>query len=584
MLPSPDRTQQPHRAGSFRTVCSLRFLAASAGLLFLASAVLALRPRLHAHNPRVLYGVAHLPAAFLYSALIATAVAFYLPLLQRRARSLTTPFAIGSIVAAACLLWLPVVHASRLSADDWFLVMAASIRHSLAVRPWLAWSAVDTVDGNFRPLGTIVYLNHGFSLFGFYAGLLLVTLAATLLFFLAQRFGASRRLALCAALIFVSRDLLYGPVVWLCSLGDQLVIVAGAGCILLLLGSLHATPRRAVLCHLGAFLCLLIALLSKQSAYCIPCLALLTLTLRPGQQRLAATARPWIVAILTTAVYSATTLGVFLHARQLAAHHSTPYPVAFRLEGIGYLLRSVVWFFAPVDLQIIRGFLTAENLLGAALLALLLGLLWRRRSRLGIGPREVVFLLLATFASIALFLFLPSRRVPYYAGFASLWASLVAAALLVGDEQSAAQRSRLALILGLFLLGGLSIQIKRTALIPSGTYLGGTYGMDTEAQQFAATQQALLDAPRATTAIVYDDSPDSIYPAMICLSSTTIRTIYVYRPRTRQWLVNNLNGSMPPDTSDAWTDVAAFHWNHPLPAPPALPPPDAVVTLPAAAR
>jgi small basic protein len=466
------------------------------------------------------------------------------------------------------LLWVPLVHASRFSADDWFLAAAATVRTSLAMRPWLSWYALDTVDGNFRPLGTVVYLNHGFSVLGFYAGFLVCALAATLLYFIARKLGATGQLALCAALIFGSRDLLYGPVAWLCSLGDDLVLASGAGCVLLLLRSLHVAPRRAVLCHLGAFACLVVALLSKQSSYCIPLLALSTLTLRPGQERPASTQQQWAVALVTTTVYLATTVGVFHHASLLSRVGSTPYPIVFTADGLGYLLRSVLWFFGPFDLQIIPGFMTIETTLGFAILALLGWIGWRRRGRTGLGKRAMLFCVLAALVSIALFLFLPSRRVPYYADFAALWVAIPVAALCLGPESIAKGGRGLTMVVALVVLGGTSIQLKRTALIPSGTYLGGTYGMDAEKAESDAVRQQLRDHPHAETVVVRDNSPDSVYPAMICIWSREVRRVYVFRPRTNEWLVNSLDGRVPQDTPEIWTDVGAFHWTRPLPSAP----------------
>jgi small basic protein len=472
------------------------------------------------------------------------------------------------------------VQASRYSADDWFLAAAATIRHTLAVRPWLSWYALDTVDGNFRPLGTVVYLNHGFPVLGFYAGFLVCVLAATLLYFIARRIGASTNLALCAVLIFASRDLLYGPVAWLCSLGDALVIAAGAGCVLLLLCSLRMAPPRAALCHLGAFACFAVALLSKQSAYCIPLLAFLTLTLRPGQEKPASTFLQWAVALVTTSVYLAATIGIFYHARLRPLTSTTPYPINFDGTGIGYLFRSVLWFFGPLDLQIIRGFMTLEDTLGVVTLALLFWVSWKCRRHLGLGRRAFSFCLSAAFVSIALFLFLPSRRVPYYGDFAALWASLPVAAVLVGAKRSGAESHGLTLVIALVVLGGISIELKRTALIPSGTYLGGSYGMDMESAEFAALRQSLYEHPEATTVVIRDNSPDTVYPAMICILSRNVRTVYVFRAKTNQWLVNSLNGSVPLDIPDTWTDVSAFHWTRPLVSAPIFTQTDRVLTVP----
>jgi hypothetical protein len=357
--------------------------------------------------------------------------------------------------------------------------------------------------------------------------------------------------------------------------------VSGAGCVLLLICSLRLTPGRAALCHLGAFACFAVALLSKQSAYCIPLLALLTLTLRPGQEKAASTLRQWAVAFFTTSVYLAATIGVFRHARHLSMASTTPYPVAFAADGIGYLLRSVLWFFGPVDLEIIRGFMTLETTLGAAVLALLFWITWKRRSRLGVGSRELAFFLLAAFVSIALFLFLPSRRVPYYVDFAALWASLPVAALLVSTQRSGNYTRSYSLVIALVVLGGICIQVKRTALIPSGTYLGGTHGMDVEAAEFAALQRALREHPHTATVIMRDDSPDSIYPSMICTLSHEVHTIYIFRAKTNQWLVNSLNGNVPQDIRDSWTDVSAFHWNRPLVSAPVFAGTDDVLTIPA---
>jgi hypothetical protein len=104
--------------------------------------------------------------------------------------------------------------------------------------------------------------------------------------------------------------------------------------------------------------------------------------------------------------------------------------------------------------------------------------------------------------------------------------------------------------------------------------------MDAEAAKFAAIQKALQEHPHTTTVIIHDDSPDTVYPAMICLSSREVRTIYVYRAKTNQWLVNSLNGNVPQDTRDSWTDASAFHWTHPLASAPAIANSDRVLAIP----
>ena len=72
--------------------------------------------------------------------------------LGRRLEGYPARFSWERVPIMFCVFWLPVLVAGGFVQDDWLLLAAASVRHVVVVHPATSWLALDSVDGNFRPL------------------------------------------------------------------------------------------------------------------------------------------------------------------------------------------------------------------------------------------------------------------------------------------------------------------------------------------------------------------------------------------------------------------------------------------------
>ena len=146
------------------------FAGAALVLLLLTVAAAVLRPRLHLQNGRLQYGMEHLAgaliAAFLFTVLVGVAWRFCLRTTMERWLNRPTAFYLLLIGVVFCLFWLPPLLGGHFDEDDWQLLAAAAIRKAIYLHPGWSWYALDTVDGNFRPLGTVLYFGYLFRWFG----------------------------------------------------------------------------------------------------------------------------------------------------------------------------------------------------------------------------------------------------------------------------------------------------------------------------------------------------------------------------------------------------------------------------------
>lgn len=554
---------------------SLPFFLVSALSLLAAALSFLLAAHKHLANPRVDYGLHHLPQAFLQIAIFAAAMGFAYRWLSRKDfKNFPASWLIPALIALYAVVWLPVTLYGGFAQDDWMLLAAAMVRKMVLAHPLHAFNALDTVDGNYRPLGTVLYAGYFVQWFGvhplpFLLGNFFVGLACVLLVFAIMReLGQSPYVAAAASALFLSRDLLYAPIAWFCAMGDSLAILGSGLSILLLLRSFRSRGAALWLYLIASWLSFAISLFAKQSAFVTPLIAALAVMLRPNQ----ASGKDWKkrlpLAALIGVLYAATVFPVYHHALQLF-HGHTPYPIQFSLLSVGSFLSYITWYFLPIGLP--DAYSKIGLIIPAIGLLILIALVRRYRRNpglLGNRPALIVFLLGAAFASLSLFLLLPTRTAPYYGSMAVFWISMVFAIALSnldGDYLKRGSRPAGAFLLCLLVLVGYSfVRLKQTGIPPSGSYIWGTYGMDREGSLFASAHRILERSPE-TQVVVYVGctAADKNRTVMMLVADPSLQRILCYSPASG-FLENGHQGRLPENTVEDLTDLQAYHWDLPM--------------------
>jgi hypothetical protein len=538
-------------------------------------ASLFLRPRFHFHNPRLQYGMEHLPEALLLTALF-TALAGFLFIRASKSASIEekpTSYFLILLGVAFFLCWLPVLLSGRFVQDDWMVVAAATIRKIVFLHPRYAWFSLDTVNGNFRPLVTTLYFGYMLKLFGLHAFALLCgnfivnLLGAFVAFCVVRELGYSKVAGAIASLLYMTRGLNYTLNAWACALGDGIVILLGG---LIVLAILRANKRGGLVsfaCHALAWVLFVIATFAKQSSFSIPLIVALLLLLRPGQTALPSFARRIGQTLLALIAYSIPGAVIFFHARSLL--QKVPYPISLTLSGLTQLFGYITWFFIGLEVPGYKIASTISTVAGVAILVGLVVLVWRVPALLGKRPRDIWFLLLASLAAISLYIVLPSRTVAYYGAMSGFFVSIaigIAVTQLGGmaDKSPAARNAYIALYL-IVVLGFFDIRVKQTGLISSGGYIWGTYGMDREKTIYDQISRNLAGSPVGNTVVMVDFPAYAPgYISMALIADPGLRRILLYDSKTRTYLVNDLAGLRPKDDVSALSDVEAYWWDLPI--------------------
>jgi hypothetical protein len=153
---------------------------------------------------------------------------------------------------------------------------------------------------------------------------------------------------------------------------------------------------------------------------------------------------------------------------------------------------------------------------------------------------------------------------------AAFWLSIALGIALTQTKASGHRPPRLRhLLFCLLILSGFAeIRLEQTALIPSGGYLWGTYGMDSERRiqsnmqrDLAARGQGQID-----TIVLDDCTHASPYTSMALLDAPTIQRILIYNSRSDTYAVNDLLGLRPTDTVASLSDPQSYNWSQPLDA------------------
>ena len=478
------------------------------------------------------------------------------------------------------LYWLPAWFAGGFVEDDWQLLAAASIRKIIYLHPSYIWYALDSVDGNFRPLGTVLYFGYMLKWFGlapraFTFGPLLVSLLGGMVAFaIVREMGYSKVAATVASLLFLTRGVLYTIVTWTCAFGDSISI---ALCGLTALFVLKANRRHglaAILCHLLAWFFFLMATLAKQSSFVAPLIVVLLLLLRPGEPeadqgraKLPTLTRRIATAAVTLCVYSATAAAVFLHAKSLLRVPS-PYLIQFSAKALFQTFSYATWYFLVVKFP--NNFRVANmlpGLMGLAIVATLIFLARRHPPLLGDRPRDIAFAGLASAASVSLFILLGTRSAPYYGCMAAFWFSIALGIALTryGAPGPGNPAARLCCFLFCLLLlsGFIEVRIEQTGLIPSGGYPWGTFGMDTE-RTVQADMQRETATPGKDMLLLVDCTATIPYASMTMLDAPAIQRILMLDSHTGAYRANNHQGLRPTDDLPGLSDPQAYNWNKPM--------------------
>lgn len=551
------------------------FACAAAICAFFAAALVVLKPQLRTANGQADYAFSHLAVPLLEVAVFLACVGLLRPLLARSKRLDARPSWQYCVVLAAvfCIFWLPVLLSAGFIADDWMLLAAASIRKIVYLHPGLSWYTLDSVDGNFRPLGTVLYVGYMLKIFGlspvaFLTGNFIVNFAASLVAFLIVReLGYSHIAAIAAAVLYISRDIAFTLNAWVAALGDGLSILL---CGLTTLAILRACRRKtsvAISYHLLAWIFFVFATLAKQSSFVAPLIVALVVLIRPGDVPFVPMVRRLLLAAALFLVYSATAAIVFFHAKKLF-NATVPYPIHLTLSGIVSVFSYVTWYLIP---DVYRRAPMLPAIAGLAIVVAGAVFVLRVPGALGRRPRDIGFAVLAAAASVSLFVVLPSRTAPYYGAMSAFWFSIALGIVLtrfgaVQSDNLAARRSCFIFCL-LLALGFLSIQLKRIGLIPSGGYIEGSFETDQERVEYVEIAHLLAQSPQKDTLVLTDcrKSP-RYYASMALLADPRITRILVYDSHRRMFLSNDLDGQRPKDDLSGLQDAQAFNWNIPVPA------------------
>ncbi len=532
----------------------------------------------HHHTPavqsaRISYGMNHLAAALLAIACMAGLGMPLLGWVYGWAETAKRPSArlVAALTGVFCAVWVPVWMAGGFAEDDWRLLAAASIRKVLFVHPSLSLWTLDSVDGNFRPLGTVLYFGYALRWFGerahiFGLGPLLLTLASSLTAYaFVLELGYPAVTAWAASLLFLSRGLLYTIVAWSAALGDGIALLLCGLVSLLVLRSMRVRGLQVLLLHGCAWCVFAVATLGKQSAFVIPLVVALLLLIRPGKSLPASPLYRVRSAGVALAVYGATAAAVFAHAKALYGVTS-PYPIGLTWSSVLGTFSYLTCYLAVLQFpsSIPDGSLISA-LLGLSLFVAVVVAWWRRRAWFGERPHDVVFAGAAAFASLSLFVFLQTRQAAYYGGMAAFWISVGLAIVFTGTPQGEASQIRgRTLLLVLVLSGFAEIRLEQTGLLPSGGYVWGTFSSDVDRAFEREVNASIAASPGARTVLFRDCRGGLSYPAMVLLEAPAVERILVYDNASGVYLANDRLGLRPDGGRSGLTNPRSYNWTVPM--------------------
>jgi hypothetical protein len=286
--------------------------------------------------------------------------------------------------------------------------------------------------------------------------------------------------------------------------------------------------------------------------------------LRPGEHPAPALPRRALTATVALLAYSATAAIVFFHAKALR-HARNPYPIRFSIQALLQSFAHATWYFVVLKFpERDRLANLLSSFFGLAIVAAVLFLARRFPGLLGDRPRDLVFAGLAAAASVSLFVLLETRAAPYYGCMSAFWISIALGIALTRPGAPGGPAARLDCFLLLVVAGFANIRLEQTSLLPTGGYLFGAFGMDTE-RRIQANLQRQLAAPGDNDVLLLADciyiNP---YSSMALLDAPTIPRILLLNRGT--YTANDRQGLRPADDFAGLTDPEAYHWTEPLDA------------------
>ena len=170
-----------------------------------------------------------------------------------------------------------------------------------------------------------------------------------MVFFIVRSLRYSKVIASVAAILYLSRDVLYTENAWFSALGDALAILFCGLAVLATLRALRSGTGAALVLHVLAFSSFFVATLAKQSAFAAAVIVPLIFLLRPGQDEEVPASRRWASAIVALAIYGSAALLVFEHAKALLGAR-TPYTLHVGIEGVEAFFEYLFWYFAALSI------------------------------------------------------------------------------------------------------------------------------------------------------------------------------------------------------------------------------------------
>ncbi len=518
----------------------------------------------------------HLGPALLAASLFVALVVVLRILLSRSAafEGVSAVYIFAALAGAFCLYWLPVFLAGGFVQDDWMLLAAASIRKIVLLHPIYSWHALDSIDGNFRPLSTVLYFGYMLKLFGLHAHAFLACnfvinlFGSMITFVLTRELGYGKVTGAAASVLYMSRGLLFTENAWACDVCDGAVVLLCALATLAILRACRSTSRKAIAYHVVAWGLFFLSTLTKQSSFVMPLIIAALLFFHPGPVPVVKMSHRIRSAVIAFVVYSATAAFVFLHAKSLMQSR-TPYPIEATLGGVLVPFRFISWYLLGTGFPAAFKLLNNLILLLGVSLTLAVGILaWKCPRIFGPRPRDIAFLLVAAFSSITLFFFLPSHVAAYYGALFSFWLSIALAISLTsfGPVKLGSRHARISCFIFCLLAvsGFLEIRLMQTALYPSGGYIWGTFGADLDRAYFTQLKEHLEANSYASEVVLVDAGGyPSYYVSMVLLLGPNVRQILAYDSASHAYYVNNRNGLRPGDSRRDLTDADAFQWTVP---------------------
>jgi len=214
---------------------------------------------------------------------------------------------VASLILIGCAAFWQTLSYSFLSDDFYLVKLAASTR---------GYSAPLFKHGGgtefFRPVGGLALAVTAWCVgtdpFSWHLASLLLHLAnAVLVFLLISRLFANRPTALFASILFAIHGTRPEAVTWIASRFDLLssfFVLTGLVLFIAHLRLLASSRTRATVCYAGSLLAMVLAILTKESAYVYPALLMVTLSMFPGALRknLKQTLPFWALAVVLFAI------------------------------------------------------------------------------------------------------------------------------------------------------------------------------------------------------------------------------------------------------------------------------------------